>query len=327
MKFFSAILVVLMLAPAFEASAEPELENAIEVAVHTGIVTRYGVYREVERFLPRIREQYQNDPAGAEKQLRELETEARDRLVENQLILHEFETAGYSLPESIIDDYVQQNIRSQYSDRATLTKSLQQDGITYERFRRQTRDNFIVRQMRLKNVDDAIIISPHRIELYYAAHTNDFILEERVKLRMIVLTNSVDSPGATHQLATEILSKINEGASFADLAREFSQGGHRSEGGAWDWVTRDVLRKELDDVAFSLKPGEHSGIIETPEACYLLLVENKSPGHVRPLSEVRDKIEADLLAQEQDRLQKQWIERLKKKTFVRYFMSQPGEGH
>jgi len=34
---------------------------------------------------------------------------------------------------------------------------------------------------------------------------------------------------------------------------------------------------------------------------------------------VRDQIEKDLLTQEQSRLEKQWIERLKKKTFVRYF--------
>jgi parvulin-like peptidyl-prolyl isomerase len=72
-------------------------------------------------------------------------------------------------------------------------------------------------------------------------------------------------------------------------------------------------------VAFTLKPGEKSGVIETPEACYLMLVEDKRPEHIKPLNEVRDDIEKTLLAQEGNRLQKQWIDRLKKKTFVRYF--------
>jgi hypothetical protein len=40
---------------------------------------------------------------------------------------------------------------------------------------------------------------------------------------------------------------------------------------------------------------------------------------VKPLNEVREQIEKDLLDQEQKHLKDQWIGRLKKKTFVRYF--------
>jgi hypothetical protein len=50
-----------------------------------------------------------------------------------------------------------------------------------------------------------------------------------------------------------------------------------------------------------------------------MLVEDKRPDHIRPLNEVRDDIEKSLLAQERDRRQQQWIERLKRKTFIRYF--------
>jgi peptidyl-prolyl cis-trans isomerase SurA len=80
-----------------------------------------------------------------------------------------------------------------------------------------------------------------------------------------------------------------------------------------------VLRKELADVAFSLPPGQMSGIIDTPQACYLMLVEQKRTAHVKPLSEVRDDIEATLRTQEQARLEKQWIASLKKKSFIRQF--------
>ena len=62
-----------------------------------------------------------------------------------------------------------------------------------------------------------------------------------------------------------------------------------------------------------------SDIIDTPQACYLMLAEQKRPAHVKPLSEVRDDIEATLRAQEQSRLEKQWIDGLKKKTFIRHF--------
>ena len=52
---------------------------------------------------------------------------------------------------------------------------------------------------------------------------------------------------------------------------------------------------------------------------YFWEVEDRHPAHIRPLSEVRDDIEKTLLAQERAHLQKQWLDRLKKKTFIRYF--------
>jgi peptidyl-prolyl cis-trans isomerase SurA len=56
-----------------------------------------------------------------------------------------------------------------------------------------------------------------------------------------------------------------------------------------------------------------------PQEFYLMLVEEKRPAHYKPLVEIRDQIERELLTQEQNRLEKEWIDRLKKKTFVRYF--------
>ena len=99
----------------------------------------------------------------------------------------------------------------------------------------------------------------------------------------------------------------------------------RGQGGDWGWVEKynsdgaPVLRKELFDVAFALKPGEKSGIIETPQACYIMFVEDKRPEHIKPLNDVRDDIEKKLSSDESNRLLKQWIERLKRKTFVRTF--------
>jgi len=86
-------------------------------------------------------------------------------------------------------------------------------------------------------------------------------------------------------------------------------------------VERKVLRKELAEVAFSLKVGEHSGVIEThdPSACYLMYVEDKRPAHYKSLGEVRDEIEQNLKLEEKSRLEKQWIAKLRKKTFVRYY--------
>ena len=79
------------------------------------------------------------------------------------------------------------------------------------------------------------------------------------------------------------------------------------------------MRKELAGPAFALKPGELSEIIETPGEIYLMLVEDKKSAHRKSLTEVRPEIERLLMTEEQNRLRKQYIDRLKKKTYVRYF--------
>jgi len=318
MKYIAAILAATVLT-GMEVKAQPQLADAIRVVVHNAIVTRLQVEDAIGPLGNDLIRQYGSEPATLEKKLNELRDENTDMLVEHELILHEFETGGYHLPESIIDEFVQQNIRRRYGDRATLTRSLQDDGITYEKFRQRIRDQFIIEQMRFKNISDIVVISPHKIEVYYVTHTNDFKVEEQLRLRMIVLNKGADDAGQARKLAEEIRTKANEGSAFADLARLYSQGLHASEGGDWGWVTKSVLRKELDEAAFRLKPGERSDVIETPEACYVIQVDERNAEHIRPLGEVRDEIEKRLLAQEQDRLKKQWVERLKKKTFVRYF--------
>src|SRR6185437_14913384 len=116
----------------------------------------------------------------------------------------------------------------------------------------------------------------------------------------------------TRKLAEEILTRLNAGASFADMASIYSQGSQAKTGGEWDGGEKSVLRKELADVAFTLKPGEKSGVIETPGAFYIMLVEDRKEAHVKPLSEVRDQVEKLLLARERTRLQQQWIAKLKK---------------
>jgi len=56
-----------------------------------------------------------------------------------------------------------------------------------------------------------------------------------------------------------------------------------------------------------------------PTEFYLMQVEDKHPEHYESLGEVRDTIEKNLLLDEQNRLEQAWMDRLKKKTFVRHF--------
>lgn len=319
MKTLRAILTVVV-ACSGGLALQAQVVDGIKAVVHDSVIT----FQEVDIYTASaadvLNRQYPNDRETYQKKLAEALNENLDQLVERQLILRDFAAAGYNVPESIIDEVVQEHIRSRFGDRASLTKSLKKEGMTYEKFRQQVRDRFLIDQLRLKNISSEILISPHKLETYYKEHPDKYKIEDQVKLRMIVLNKPSDGDAAqTRQVADEILGKIKQGASFAEMASVYSQGSQRNQGGDWGWVERSVLRKELAEAAVSLKPGEPSGVIETPESFYLMLVEETRPAHLKPLNEVRDEIEKIMIGQEQARLEKQWIERLKKKTFVRFF--------
>ena len=304
----------------FATTAAADLANGIKAIVGDAVITYQQVEANASRAAELLRRQYATRPDLYQKKLTETLNDALEDLVQRQLILHEFKASGFSLPESVTEEGVQERIHQRFGDRATLTKTLQAEHLTFEMFRQQIKDQIIIDAMRGKYVSSGIIVSPRKIETYYGAHQDEFKQEDQVKLRMIVLDSAAaPTSEARKKLADEILGKISDGASFSEMAAIYSTGSQRNQGGDWGWVQRSVLRQELAEIAFTLKAGQRSGVIETPDSCYLMLVEETRPAQIKHLADVRDEIEKTIQAQERAKAQKEWIDRLKKKTFVRYF--------
>jgi len=317
MRYFRFAFLIVILASA--AWCRADLVDGIKVVVNDKVIT----YSEIKDFsmpaMDALRRQFSEGSPEFQQKQYGIVTNSIELLIERQLILHYFDTGGYRLPDSAVDQLVDERIRQRFGDRITLMKTLQAEGETYEQFRQDVRDQYVEFELRKRNVSENIVISPFQVETYYRAHQADFTVEDQVKLRMIVLNKPASDDTNTLVQAQEILQKIKDGASFAEMATNYSQGSHANEGGAMDWIARSALRKELSEVAFTLAPGQTSDVIETPEACYLLLVEDKKTAHIRPLSEIREEIERNLRAQKHDQLEKEWIESLRKKTFIRIF--------
>jgi len=314
--FIFLALAVCLVTP---AGAEPAVVDGVNGVVSSRVVT----YSEVEDYsrpaADALRRQYYSQPEVFQQKLKETLSDSLQQLVERMLILRSFDTEGYKLPDSVVDELVNDRIRERFGDRVTFMKTLQAQGLTVEQFRKQVRDQYIESALRNQNVQRVLFVSPYKIQNYYLAHQDEFRLEDQVKLRMIVLTKTGADDTNTLQRIREIQSQIKEGASFVEMAQNYSQGSQQHQGGDWGLVQRSVLRKELADIAFSLKPGVVSEPVETPDTCYLMLVEEVRPAHVRPLPEVESDIEKTLRIQLQAQLQKKWIDGLRKKTFIRYF--------
>jgi len=306
---------VLAVGPALGAQSGPVTVNGIAVKVNDAVITFREIADEIEQL------QYGRQPESGPQKIETLKTDTVEGLVERQLILDEFKTAGYKLTENYIDEEIKRRIRNQFGDRVRMIKSLEHEGLTEAAFRQDLREKFIVNAMEYKNIDSKqIIVSPHKIEAYYAQNLDKFKVEDEVKLRMIFLANKPDRDAeATRKLAATILAEIKSGASFAEEASAHSDGSQRSEGGLWPAVDRTTLREDLGKAAFSLKPGEASDVLERDDGCYLMKVEEFRSAHVKALNEIRAEIEKALEAEDRRRLRKDWIERLKAKSFISYF--------
>ncbi len=349
------------------AAERYDLANGIAAVVNDSVVTILEVRQAAAPALDLVQRTFRNDQAQLDKKADQAINDAQEQLIERQLKLHEFKTAGGNLPESFIDDEIKDRIRQQFGDRVTLIKNLQAQGVKTETYRQRIREEIILNYMERKNVREALLISPAKIERFYQTNLNRFQLGNQVKLRMIALNRPAGAAAdETKAVALEIRSKIVQGASFADMASSYSEGSQRKEGGSLGWVEESALSplskmalslptnqcsnvigiaREADDSywlyeyddkgaplkgrhfsardAFleekSLTPDAKPGPLASPNAFFLLAVDERQVARTRPLQEVREEIEKELLVIERNRLQKRWVERLKTKSYITYF--------
>jgi hypothetical protein len=206
-----------------------------------------------------------------ERELLKALNENLEERLKRQLILHEFKAGGYNIPEPILDSAVQEEI-DRRGGRERLLKTLQAQGMTFEKFRQQTREGIILGALRSKNITHEIIISPHRIERYYLANQDNYRLDNQVKLRRIMLNNTADGrdAAATRQLAEEIRTKIQTGAAFSDAGTSWPGLG----------IGSSPLRRYLGSWAFWLLTDFRGSRLRMPPVKPVREPDDRN-GHVR----------------------------------------------
>jgi parvulin-like peptidyl-prolyl isomerase len=297
-----------------------ESVNGIAAIVNDKVIT-YSEVRDVvgprERLL---RAQYTG--ADLAKKITELRKSALQDLIDRELILQAFEKEKFQIPEHFVDERVQQVIKENFGgDRNAFIKTMEAQKFTMTKFREIERDKMIVQAMRSKNVKSNLIIPPGKIDEYYRQHQNEFTNKAQIKLRMIMIPSHKETGGGAGQeaMAQEIRAKLITGADFDKMAQMYSEDSTRDLGGDWGWVDDKTLSKPLSDVAFRLHTGEISNVLELSGNYYILKVEGRQGGEVKPLKDVRNDIEMRLRQQQARDLQEHWLASLRSKAYIKTF--------
>lgn len=142
-------------------------------------------------------------------------------------------------------------------------------------------------------------ISDDDLQKQYQENIDSYRVPERVKVRHILIKTQGKPKDQAPQLkakAEDILKQLKGGADFADLAKKFSEDpGSGAKGGELDWIVRGQTVPNFEKTAFSLKPGELSGLVETEYGYHIIQVEDKQAAHTQTFDEVKPQ----LLAQAQ----------------------------
>jgi parvulin-like peptidyl-prolyl isomerase len=270
---------------------------------------------------PQIKE-LQNKFAGdrLKKEMQNLYNEALDSLIERQVILDAYERQDMKLPEDVINSRINDIIYDRFQgNKDKLIQSLAQDHLSYEQWKTEISNQFIVMVMRNSNVSAKINISPATIKEYYNQHLDEYKQQEKILINMIVVekTNDKNTEAAKKETIFEIQQKLQKGELFPSLAKEFSEDSSATEGGSVGWIEPQMLRKEVADAIQDFKIGQISDPIETENEIYLIELKGKKGATVKSFEEVETEIKTLLTQDEVETLYKEWIANLMEDAYIK----------
>ena len=145
-------------------------------------------------------------------------------------------------------------------------------------------------------------ISDSEIELYYSQNEYRFEQPDRVKARHILFMaegESEDEGAEALSKAQQVLEQLRSGADFAEMAKEHSEDpGNADNGGDLGWFSRGMMDPAFEDASFALQVGDLAATpVKSEFGYHLIRLDDRETGSIKPLSEVREVIRADLVAE------------------------------
>jgi len=145
------------------------------------------------------------------------------------------------------------------------------------------------------------------LQQYYNQHQDEYRIPETVTVRHILIkTPTPDADGKVDQKgvdaakakAEDVDKQLKAGASFADLAKKYSEDpGSAQNGGLLPPLRKGQTVPEFEQAAFNTPAGQTTGIIRTSYGFHIIHVESKQQAHLKSLDEVKADIEPILKSQ------------------------------
>jgi len=328
MRFHRYIFLVLIASTlTIHANTSPDQEqklhlgNGIAAIAEGEIITFEQLRKSLDPMVPKLRLQA-NSEAEFTQLIEKVSKDILQNIIDRIIIVKEAYNQGIQIPPSYIDGEYESIIKTDFNgNRSQFLAYLNSIGQTQDEFREELKRNIIVNVMQSQNRKKQSQISPEKIEDFYVKNKIRFYQPELIHLKQIILIpKSGETMETVLETANEIVRELDAGKPIHTLANTYGDKTFNRANGDWGWIKREDLRSELSEVAFDLNIGEYTQPIQLGEAVFILYAENIQNEKIQPISQVRDLIETNLSREIAQKALDEWLEDLRSKAYVRYFL-------
>jgi peptidyl-prolyl cis-trans isomerase C len=220
-------------------------------------------------------------------------SQALENLINFKLLLAEADKKDIQAEEKAIEEQISQ-ISGRFQTPDQFREQLAAFGMTEEKLRDDVSNNLKISALLESALTQSADLQEKEIEDFYKNHSENFSTPESVQASHILIkVEPTDGPAEKEQKRQKIATlqeEIKKGADFSQLAREHSDCPSKQRGGDLGSFSRGRMVKPFEDVAFQLKVGEVSGIVDTQFGYHLIKVTDRQEAQVESLEKSREKV-------------------------------------
>ena len=300
-----------------------ELVEAIVAIVNDEIIT-LSQYREEERSLyEMLKGQIQEEEFG--RQYDQAKKVLLETLITNILLLQEAKKRSMDVSEQIrmtIDNIKKEN---NLDSDEQLRMAMEQQGINFEEFKQQMEESYLRENVIYAEVRANIVVDDSETVGYYNEHREEFTEPPEYRIRAIYLSSDQNNEEEVQAKKDEIDKRRAAGEDMASLAGEYSMGPERESQGDLGSFKKGELASDLEKVVESLEPGDTSPWIQMGNGWYLIRLEEQKESRLKAYEEVRKEIENMLYEERSQKKLREYIEELKKRSYIKILIPNPSE--
>jgi peptidyl-prolyl cis-trans isomerase SurA len=319
--------------PAF-LPADTVVEEII-ARVNNEIITRTELAHSREQLK---QEAQQNNPTGADRAIAEKQRDILRDLIDQQLLLQKGKDLGITGDTELIKRLDEMRKQMNLASMEELEKAAEAQGISYEEFKQNTRNQIITQRVIGQEVGSHMALNKDEVKKFYEEHKAEMEQPEQIRLSELLIapakaaatpapeatatplapppTDDEAALAAAQAKAQALLDQIHKGASFEDLAKKNSNGPSAAQGGDLSYFKRGVLAKELEDRVFALKAGEVTDVIRTKQGFVILKVTEHQAAGVPSLKEVEPRIQDAIYMQRLQPALRAYLSKLREEAFI-----------
>ncbi len=321
MRIVRLFLILIILLSAVSAGHSQEIIEEIVAIVNDEIITLSEVREEYERNYRVLRAQFQGEEFDERLEL--VKKGLLDEMIMAILLVQEAGNLGINIEEQMkmfINNLKKEN---NINSDEELIRILNQQGMSYEDWHSNLRENMLKEAVIVSEVQRTIVIEEAEIASYYRLHPEEFTELPEFTLKAITLISDSGNDEEVEAKKREINAKIEAGEDFGALASEYSDGPEKEKNGDLGSFPKGDLARELEEPVENLKQGDVTPWIQFRTGWYLLKLVEKKEERVRPFDEVRGDIENKIYSDIAQEKFEEFMKELRAKSYIKILNPNP----